>query len=198
MLTVALTGGIGSGKTAVSDAFARRGVPIIDTDLLARELVKPGQPALEEIAAEFGPACLDDEGGLDRAYLRRVVFANPEQRMRLEAILHPRIRSTVQDRLAKLNSPYCLIVIPLLLESGMTGLARRILVVDVPKSVQIQRVMARDDVNEEHVRQILDAQASREERLAAADDVIDNSGDLADLEDQVAILHRKYLRLAAD
>lgn len=198
MLTVALTGGIGSGKTAVSDAFGRRGVPVIDTDVLARELVKPGQPALREIVAEFGPACLEASGGLDRAYLRRVVFADPERRKRLEAILHPRIHFAVQDRLTELNAPYCLIVIPLLVESGMTDLAQRILVVDVPESVQIERVMDRDDVDEKQARRILDAQASRSERLAVATEVIDNSGDLASLEEQIDDLHQKYLRLAAD
>lgn len=198
MLTVALTGGIGSGKTAVSDAFARRGVPVIDTDILARELVKPGQPAFKEIVAEFGPYCLDDNGSLDRAYLRRVVFADPERRKRLEAILHPRIRRAVQDRLTDLNTPYSLIVVPLLVESGMTDLARRILVVDVPESVQIKRVIARDDADEEQARRILDAQASRDERLAVATDVINNSDDLASLEEQVSILHQKYLQLAAN
>ena len=198
MLVVGLTGGIGSGKTAVSDAFARRGVPIIDTDLLARALVEPGQPALAEIAAQFGPACLDADGALDRAYLRKTVFADPERRKRLEAILHPRIRQAVDERLAAIHTPYCLVVIPLLIETGMADLAQRILVVDVPEDIQIQRVMARDQATEAQARDILAAQASRRERLALADDVIDNSGDLADVDAKVERLHRYYLALATD
>lgn len=197
MLTVALTGGIGSGKTAVSDAFARRGVPVIDTDILARELVRLGQPALAEIVAEFGPACLDPAGALDRAWLRRVVFTEPERRRRLEAILHPRIRAAVRERQTGTRAAYCLVVIPLLIESGMTDLAQRVLVVDVPEELQVRRVMARDRVDEAHARRILAAQAGRAERLAVATEVIDNGGDTATLEKQVTDLHARYLALAA-
>lgn len=196
MLVVGLTGGIASGKTAVSDAFARRGVPVIDTDLLAREVVQPDRPGLAEIAAAFGPACLNADGTLNRSYLRRVVFADPQLRQRLEAILHPRIRQAVEERVARLAAPYCLVVVPLLVEADMTDLARRILVVDVPEAVQIRRVMARDHADEAHARHILAAQASRQARLALADDVIENTADLASLEAQVGALHEKYLRLA--
>jgi len=198
MLVVALTGGIGSGKTAVSDAFARRGTPVIDTDMLARELVSPGQPALADIAAQFGADCLDATGALDRAYMRRVVFADPARRKRLEAILHPRIRQAVHIRLAALDHPYCLVVIPLLVETGMTDLAQRILVVDAPEAVQIRRVMQRDAVDETQARRILAAQADRSRRLALADDVIENSGTLSELDANVATLHEKYLALAAE
>lgn len=198
MLVVGLTGGIGSGKTAVSDAFARRGVPVIDTDVIARELVAPGQPALDEIAAQFGPQCLDADGGLDRRFLREKVFADPRLRQRLEAILHPRIRRAVHDRLAELETPYCLVVIPLLVEAGMGDLVHRILVVDVPEALQIRRVMGRDRVDEAQVRKILSAQAGREQRLKQADDVIVNDADLATLDARVADLHQKYLTLAAE
>lgn len=198
MLVVGLTGGIGSGKTAVSDAFARRGVPVIDTDIIARELVAPGQPALDEIVAQFGPQCLDTNGGLDRGFLRQKVFADPRLRQQLEAILHPRIRQAVHDRVAELEVPYCLVVIPLLVEAGMGDLVHRVLVVDVPEELQIRRVRARDRVDEAQVRKILSAQASQEQRLEQADDVIVNDADLATLDAQVADLHKKYLALAAD
>lgn len=196
MLIIGLTGGIGSGKTAVSDAFARRGVPIIDTDKLAREVVRPGQPALAEIVAAFGPACLDANGALDRAYLRQHVFAEPALRKRLEAILHPRIRQGMQARIGALTVPYCIVVVPLLMETGMMDLFTRILVVDVPEILQIQRVIARDNVDEQHARRIFAAQASRDERLALADDVIVNSASLEALEQKVEELHQHYLKLA--
>lgn len=196
MLVIGLTGGIGSGKTAVSDAFARLGVPVIDTDLLAREVVRPGQPALAEIVSAFGSACLDGSGNLDRRYLRQEIFASPQRRERLEAILHPRIFQAVRERLASLQAPYCLVVIPLLAETRAADLIDRILVVDAPESEQIRRVMARDGVDEEQARRALQAQARRAQRLEIADDVLDNSGDLAELESQVAALHQRYLGLA--
>jgi dephospho-CoA kinase len=196
VLVVGLTGGIGSGKTAVSDAFARRGVPVIDTDVLAREVVEPGRPALVEIAAAFGAACLDAHGALDRGWLRRTVFADPQQRQRLEAILHPRILAALAERLRALRVPYCIVVVPLLVETGLQRQFDRILVVDVPEALQVQRVMARDRVDAEHARRILAAQASRSERLAAADEVIENAGTVAELEEQVAALHQHYLELA--
>ena len=198
MLIVGLTGGIGSGKTVVSDRFARHGVPVIDTDLIARELVRPGQPALAEIVAEFGPECLDDGGSLDRAYLRQRVFADETGRRRLEAILHPRIRAVTRERIAALTAPYGLLVIPLLAETGMTDLVDRVLVVDVSEAEQIRRVMARDRIDEIQARRILAAQASRSQRLALADEVVENAGDFADLERQIADLHPYYLRLAAE
>ena len=196
MLVIGLTGGIGSGKTAVSDRFARLGVPIIDTDRLARELVEPGQPALAEIVAEFGPDCLDGEGRLQRSRLRERVFADPTGRRRLEAILHPRIRALARERIAGLTVPYCLLVIPLLAETGMTDLVDRVLVVDAPEATQIRRVMARDGVTEEQTRHVLAAQATRSQRLALADEIVENAGDLAVLDDQVTALHRRYLTLA--
>lgn len=199
MLVIGLTGGIGSGKTAVSDRFARLGIPVIDTDLIARELVEPGQTALAEIAGEFGPDCLDGNGRLHRAHLRERVFADPTGRRRLEAILHPRIRAATRERVAALIAvPYCLVVIPLLAETGMTDLVDRVLVVDAPETEQIRRVVARDRVDAAQARAILAAQARRDQRLALADDVLENGdGDLDDLDDQVAVLHQRYLELAA-
>jgi dephospho-CoA kinase len=198
MLVIGLTGGIGSGKTAVSDAFQRRGIPVIDTDILARELVKPGQPALAEIVGTFGSACLDPSGTLNRSYLRQTVFADPAQRRRLEAILHPRIRQTLAERLATLTASYCLVVVPLLTETAMADLFHRILVVDIPEDVQVQRVMTRDHVDKAHARRILRAQATRAQRLALAHDVLDNSDSLREMDDQVAALHEKYLALSTE
>ncbi|MCB1921323.1 MAG: dephospho-CoA kinase [Candidatus Competibacteraceae bacterium] len=197
VLVVGLTGGIGSGKTAVSDRFALFGIPIIDTDLIARELVEPGQPALAEIAAEFGADCLDDQGRLDRGRLRKSVFVDDAGRRKLEGILHPRIRAVARDRIAALSAPYCLLVIPLLVETGMTDLVDRVLVVDAPEAEQIRRVMARDQVEEAQARRILASQARRDQRLALADNVLENSGDLAKLELPIAELHQHYLCLAA-
>jgi dephospho-CoA kinase len=197
VLVVGLTGGIGSGKTAVSDRFARHGVPVIDTDLLARELVEPGQPALAAIVAEFGSDCLDDRGRLRRADLRERVFADPAGRQRLEAILHPRIRALARERIAALTAPYCLVVIPLLAETGMTDLVDRVLVVDVPEAEQIRRVMVRDHLDEARARRILAAQAPRARRLALANEILDNAADLEHLDRQVADLHQRYSTLAA-
>lgn len=198
MLVVGLTGGIGSGKTAVSDRFADHGVPVIDTDLIARELVEPGQPALTEIAAEFGADCLDEAGRLQRAVLRERVFADPAARQRLEAILHPLIRAVARERVAAQTAPYGLLVIPLLAETGMGDLVDRVLVVDAPEAEQIRRVMARDRIDAAQARRILSAQASRRQRLALADEVVENAGNFAELERRVADLHIDYLRLAAE
>ncbi|MCP5420397.1 MAG: dephospho-CoA kinase [Gammaproteobacteria bacterium] len=197
MLVVGLTGGIGSGKSMVAEAFAKRGVPIIDTDRLARELVAPGQPALQEIVSAFGPDCLDNQGQLDRGQVRRKVFADPQLRERLESILHPRIRQAVRERLGVISAPYCIVAVPLLIETNsLMELMQRVLVVDVEDTVQVQRVMERDQVDEEQVRRILNAQASRTQRLARADDIISNTGTLADLDDCVSALHEKYLSMS--
>ncbi|MEE4377361.1 MAG: dephospho-CoA kinase [Candidatus Competibacteraceae bacterium] len=197
MLVVGLTGGIGSGKSAVSAAFEKRGVPVIDTDQLARDLVAPGQPALQEIVAAFGPGCLNQAGVLDRSYLRKTVFADPLARTRLEGILHPRIQQAVQDQLAAISATYCLVVVPLLAETEhLRALMDLILVVDVPEELQVQRVMVRDGVDKEHVQRILDAQIAPAQRLAVADDVIHNDGTLESLDGVVEVLHEKYLSLS--
>ena len=196
MLRIGLTGGIGSGKSTVADLFAARGVPVIDADVIARELVAPGQPALAEIVASFGTDCIDAEGRLDRARLRARVFDDAAQRERLEAILHPRIHAVMAERAAAQSTAYVLLVIPLLFESGQRDLVDRVLVVDVPVELQRARVSARDHLTDVQIDAIFAAQVPRDQRIDGADDVIDNSGDAAALERQVDDLHRRYLTLA--
>jgi dephospho-CoA kinase len=197
MLRIGLTGGIGAGKSTVEALFAARGVAAVDADALARELVEPGQPALAAIVEAFGEEVLDGEGRLDRARMRERVFADPAGRRRLETILHPRVRARMAARAAQLTDPYCILSIPLLVESGQRDLVHRVLVVDVPEPLQIQRVCRRSGLTEAQARAIVAAQASRAERLAAADDIIVNDAGLDRLEAQVERLHRRYLALAA-
>ena len=197
MFAVGLTGGIGSGKSTVSGLFAKLGVPVIDTDLIARQLTELGSEALDAIRASFSDAVMHADGSLDRAALRRRVFADTSARKQLEAILHPRIRREVERSLASIRSPYAMIVIPLLVETGgYRDLLNRVLVVDCPESVQIERVMARSGLSREEVMAILETQASRAQRLAAADDVILNTLTPDALRAEVGLLHRRYLDLA--
>jgi len=196
MLRVGLTGGIGSGKSTVAARFAALGVPIIDADLLAHELTRPGQPALAEIESAFGGAVLSPAGELDRGALRQRVFANTGARKRLEAILHPRIRTRMLERLAEIRGPYAVLVVPLLFEADQQDLADRVLVVDLPEPLQIERVQSRSGLDVATIRSIMASQTDRSTRLARADDVIDNSADTAALEPQIANMHRQYLALA--
>lgn len=197
MFKVGLTGGVGSGKSTVADCFAAEGVPVIDTDVIARDLTAPGGAALDSIAAAFGESVLRADRTLDRAALRRRVFADPGARRRLEAILHPPIRDAVERALAALVAPYVLIVIPLLVETGVCrDLLNRVLVVDCPESLQVERVMARSGLSRDEVMAIIAAQAGRAERLAAADDVIVNAGSAEALRAQAAALHLRYRALA--
>lgn len=198
MFTVGLTGGIGSGKSTVANLFAELGVPVIDTDVVARQLTLPGGAALEAIRAAFGEDVILADGMLDRAALRRRVFADAAARRQLEAILHPRIRQMVEQSLATLDAPYALIVIPLLVETGgYRDVLRRVLVVDCPEALQVARVMARSGLARDEVDAILAAQAGRAERLAAADDVIVNDASAAALRAEVTALHQRYLACAA-
>lgn len=193
MPVIGLTGGIGSGKSTVAELFARHGAAIIDTDVIAHRLVEPGTPALAEIRAAFSDAIVDADGRLDRAALRARVFADAGARKRLEVILHPRIRAEVEQALADVRAPYALVVIPLLVETGgYRDLLDRVLVVDCPESLQIDRVMARSGLSRDTVDAIMASQATRAERLAAADDVIENAGSNAALARAVADLHRRY------
>jgi dephospho-CoA kinase len=198
VLKIGLTGGIGSGKSAVSRCFERRGVPVIDADQVAREVVEPGEPALAEIAATFGTDLIRADGALDRARLREQVFADADARRRLEAILHPRIRERMRARLTALpaGTPYAVLVIPLLLESGQRNLVDRILVVEAAVPVRIARVTGRDGVTEDQVRRIIAVQCTETQRGAAADDLIQNEGSESELDAKVAALHEKYLALA--
>jgi dephospho-CoA kinase len=197
-LRVGLTGGIASGKTTVANLFAALGVPIIDTDVLAREVVAPGTPGLAAIAERFGPAILLADGALNRAALRAKVFATPGERRWLEQLTHPLIRSLMEQRCAAADGPYQIVAIPLLAETGRDQRVDRVLVVDCDPELQIARLRARDGNTREQAERILAAQASRSERLAIADDVIVNDGDMARLRDQIEPLHRRYLAAAAE
>ncbi len=195
-LRVALTGGIGSGKTTVCNLFAGHGVPVIDADAIARECVQPGQPAVEEIIRAFGPGVIDPERRIDRARLRTLVFSDRERRRRLEQILHPRIAQAMARRVAGITAPYCVVCIPLLIETRQGGAYDRVVVVDSSVARRIERVMARDRLSRAEVEAIIAVQASREARLAAADETLVNDGDLAGLEQAVLALHRRLLREA--
>jgi dephospho-CoA kinase len=195
-LLVGLTGGIGSGKSEVCRLFTEHGVPVIDTDAIARELVAPGQPALAEISAAFGGGILTADGDLDRAALRHLVFVDSNRRATLERILHPRIRAEVLRRVSAVGSAYCVVCVPLLLEAGWQDLVQRVLVVDCPPDLQVRRTMRRDGLTAAAVEAIMRAQASRDVRLAAADDVITNDGDLGQTRSRVGELHDMYLRMA--
>jgi dephospho-CoA kinase len=198
MLVVGLTGGIGSGKSAASRCFERLGVPVIDADRVAREVVEPGEPALDEIAASLGADLVRPDGTLDRARLRERVFADPDARRRLEAILHPRIRTRMRESLARIptGTPYAVCVIPLLFETGQRDLVDRVLVVEAAEPVRVGRVTGRDGVTEAQVRRILAAQCPTEVRAAGADDLIVNEGSESELAAKVSALHEKYLALA--
>jgi dephospho-CoA kinase len=195
---VGLTGGIGSGKTAVADLFAKRGVTIIDSDAIAHELTRPGAEAIAAIRAGFGAGLIGADGALDRAAMRSLAFADPGARRRLEAILHPLIRRESDRRAEDAAGPYVILSVPLLVESGVDrSRYARVLVVDCTRDQQIDRVTRRSGLSKEEVLGILSAQASREQRLACADDVIDNTGPPQALDPQVARLHEQYLTLAA-
>jgi dephospho-CoA kinase len=195
-LLIALTGGIASGKSAVAEEFAKLGVPVLDTDQIARDVVAPGMPALGQLVAEFGSEILDANGRLDRSHMRERVFSDPAQRRKLEAITHPAIREELARRSAAAGGSYQVHVIPLLVETGRAEAYDRVLVVDCPEEAQIVRVMGRDGASREQAAEILAAQASREERLNAAHDVIENTGTLADLRRFVQTLHQNYALLA--
>ncbi|EPB5913782.1 dephospho-CoA kinase [Citrobacter amalonaticus] len=195
--TVALTGGIGSGKSTVANAFADLGIQIIDADIIARQVVEPGKPALDAIAAHFGPELIAADGTLHRRLLRERIFADPQEKAWLGALLHPLIQQETQRQLQQATSAYVLWVVPLLVENGLYRQANRVLVVDVTPETQLTRTMQRDDVTRAHVEQILAAQATREARLAVADDVIDNNGAPDSIMSDVARLHARYLQLAS-
>ena len=196
MLLIGLTGGIGSGKSTVAGLFARLGAGVVDTDLLARELTGPGTPVLARIVGEFGTEILSPDASLNRSRLRKRVFADPAARARLESLLHPPIRELMLERAATLSSPYAILVIPLLFETGQDVLVDRVLVVDCPEQVQLERVHQRSGLPGDEIARIMGSQIPRAERLSRADDVIDNQGDPEALPPQMERLHGAYLALA--
>jgi len=193
---VGLTGGIASGKSTVAKFFGALGVPIIDTDQLARDVVEPGQPPLERLVERFGRSILTDDGHLDRPALRAIVFSDPKARADLEALTHPAIGAAVEARSAEAGGIYQILVIPLLVEKNLGSQLDRVLVVDCDEALQIRRVQARDGATVEQARAILNAQVSRSTRLKAAHDVLSNEGDMSGVRDQVEALHARYLKLA--
>ncbi|MFM4900409.1 dephospho-CoA kinase [Aeromonas hydrophila] len=198
MYVVAITGGIGSGKTTVANQFAELGIEVVDADVIAREVVEPGTPALAAIADHFGSAVITPDGQLDRRRLRERVFTDPQAKGWLNALLHPLIRTEMQRQCAAARSPYCLLVVPLLVENRLTALANRVLVIDVDEATQIERTCRRDGVSHEQAQAILAAQASRAERLAAADDVLDNqNGTPEAIKSRILALHETYLAFAS-
>lgn len=194
---VALTGGIGSGKSTVANEFAKFGIPIIDADVIARRVVEPGTPALAAIRQRFGAAAVNEDGTLNRAALRQRIFSAAEEKDWLNALLHPLIHAETRRQWHDADGPYILWVVPLLVENGLQTQAQRILVVDVSREQQIERILARDNVDRQQAENILAAQATREQRLACADDIIDNHGSTGELAAHVAALHQRYLALAA-
>ena len=194
---VGLTGGIATGKSTVAAMFADLGVPVIDSDHIAREIVQPGQPALADIVATFGPEVLDTRGQLDRRRLRALVFADDALRAQLETILHPRVRAAMLQATESIGGPYQLLVVPLLVEVGFQEQVDRVLVVDCPVEVQLQRLTARDGETADSAELMIRAQADRQDRLGEADDTITNTDDLATTRQQVEALHNTYSQLAA-
>ena len=196
MLTVGITGGIGSGKTALTDALQDMGVVIVDADAIARIIVEPGRPALAQIADHFGPQCLSPDGTLDRAALRQIVFSDPDARTWLEALTHPLIGAELKAQLDAADGPYRVLSSPLLLEGQQASMTDYVVVVDVPEAVQIKRASGRDQNSPEQIQRIMNAQLPRQERLARADYIVDNSGTMEQLREQVQVLHRHLLGLA--
>lgn len=196
MLKVGLTGGIGSGKSTVSDLFADLGVPIVDADVIARQLVEPGQPALRQLRSVFGDQILNQDGSLNRSKLRQLAFSSLNHKQQLDDIMHPLIFRQIELQVSQMSSAYGILVIPLLLESAKKYAVDRVLVVDCPEQTQLQRVLARDKVSQEQALAIIATQTDRQHRLAAADDIIHNDGSVAHLAEQVKNLHNSYLLLA--
>ena len=194
---VGLSGGIGSGKTTVSDLFAELGVDVIDADLIARQVVEPGTPALLAIVEKLGSQVLNQQGELNRAQLRQLVFSDPTLKEWLNQLLHPLIRQQMYSQTRAAKSSYCILSVPLLVENNLIHMVDRVLIVDVAESTQLKRTVLRDNSNAEQISAIMNAQASRAQRLAVADDIIENEGQASDLAEKVKQLHLQYLQIAA-
>lgn len=197
-LIIGLTGGIGSGKTAASDEFQTLGITVVDADIVAREVVEPGQPALEKIVEHFGKHILLSDGTLDRAALRKLIFSSEDDKRWLEALLHPIIRAEIKRQLNEATSPYAILVSPLLFETNQAELVNRTLLIDVPVSLQLERASKRDQNSSEQIQKIIDSQLPREQKLKLADDVICNDHDLEHLMKQVHLQHKTYLELTRE
>lgn len=197
ILRIGLTGGIASGKTTVSNIFQSLGVPVIDADEIVREITLPGEPAYDDIISLFGNNIVNEEGYLRRDLMKHIIFKNTELKTKLENIIHPRVRDEIEARMASSNYPYCILSIPLLLETGVDYGIDRILVVDASAEIQLERTIKRDGITEDLALSIIKSQIDRNERLSSADDIIENTGDIKHLERQAAMLHRKYLDLAS-
>ncbi|MEZ9009401.1 dephospho-CoA kinase [Vibrio sp. 10N.286.49.E11] len=196
-IIIGLSGGIASGKTTVANLFNEHfNIDIVDADIVAREVVALGSVGLKQITEHFGESILLDDGTLNRSRLRELIFSDPKEKQWLNDLLHPMIRDKIDSDLSKITSPYGLLVAPLLVENQMQGMADRVLIVDVPTEVQIERTMSRDNVSKEQVAAILKSQASREQRLAVADDVIKNHTKNQELLPQITDLHQKYLAIS--
>lgn len=195
MLKVGLTGGIGVGKTTVSDHFKQLDVPVVDTDVIAHELVVPGSPALCEIVATFGPDVLTGDGELDRKLLGRIVFADPKKRNQLESFLHPKIKAKMLAEIQCLNAPYCILVVPLLIETDYVELVDKVLLVDAPDEKRIDWIKRRSGLSESTITNIIASQTTREQRLAAADYVIVNDTGISELQAKVLDVHNQLLSL---
>ena len=194
--TIGLTGGIGSGKSTVASLFAQTGVPVFDTDAIAKELVAPGKPALKELIAVLGTDIVTENGELNRQELKRLIFEDNKSRELVESVLHPKIRQQLLSMINSCSSPYCIAVIPLLIEKNWQNIVDRVLVVDLPEAMQRSRASLRDHVSENIISQIMHTQVTRAVRLANADDIIDNSQNEQSLLEQVRLLHEKYLSFA--
>ena len=196
MLIIGLTGGIGSGKSVASDKFASLGITVVDADVASRTVVEPGMPALKEIESHFGSEIIAGDGQLDRTKLREIIASDAEERKWLESVLHPRIGEQIAKEISESTSPYTLFVAPLLLETNSQEMCTRVVVVDVPKEVQVERTAERDEVSTDQVEQMVSAQMERQKRLEKADDVLVNTGTIEELEKKVEELHEKYLQMA--
>lgn len=196
MLKVGLTGGIASGKTLVADMFVKLGAALVDTDVIAREVVAPGEPGLDAVRRIFGPSVMTPTGELNRAVMRSVIFRDAAKRRHLEEILHPLIRERALRKLQQVEGPYALVAVPLLVETGFGGLVDRVVVIDAPAATQHERLTKRDGIPRDEATAMIEAQTDRASRLQAADDVIDNSGTIEATRRQVERLHHRYLELA--